>query len=112
ALAASCQWHNPPAHGRHGRGTGSGYFSLILKSHRLADRIGTAYCFLSLSEGAMTSDSALAIDYPSQSARPNHPRARVPVILMALYWAYIVGSSMAEMPMFPRFMSQMAALLV
>jgi outer membrane protein assembly factor BamB len=56
----------------------------------------------------MTSDSAIAIEYPSQPARADRPKIWLPVTLMVIYWAYVIVTNMAEMPMFPRFMSQMS----
>jgi outer membrane protein assembly factor BamB len=60
----------------------------------------------------MTSDSAIAIEYPTQRVRADRPGVWVPVILMGLYWGYIVVSNAMEMPMFPRFMSQMGAFVL
>src|SRR2546429_8589031 len=55
------------------------------------------------------SDLTMAIEYPAQSERAARPRIWLPVAAIALYWAYVIVSSMLEMPMFPRFMSQMGA---
>ena len=57
----------------------------------------------------MTSDSALTIEYPSTTV-PARPKIWLPVVLIAIYWAYIFISNAIEMPMFPRFMSQTAAM--
>jgi len=60
----------------------------------------------------MTTDAAVAIEYPSQSSGPAKPRVWLPVTLMVIYWAYILISNMSEMPMFSRFLSQMGAFIV
>src|SRR5438105_4895115 len=60
----------------------------------------------------MSSNPAVAIEYPSTNERAVKPKVWLPVTLMVIYWAYVIGSSVAEMPMFPRFMSQMGVLLL
>src|SRR5881394_1447968 len=55
------------------------------------------------------SETVVAIEYPSQSQSSERPRIWLPVTVMVAYWAYTIISDFVEMPMFPRFMSQMGA---
>ena len=57
----------------------------------------------------MTPSSAIAIEYPTPEVRAGRPKALVPVVLVAVYWAYVLLSNALEMRMFWRFMSQTGA---
>src|SRR4051812_28097187 len=62
-----------------------------------------------MTEGSMSSNSPIALEMTSENAKAARPRIWVPVIAMAVYWAFTIISDLIEMPMFPRFMSQMGA---